>query len=69
MIEALSGLLIVAVVAVAVLVYLEVIDLSDLVGGVIQLIASAVKLIAGLLFALGAFFVWLVNRSRQQNKP
>ena len=68
MIELLSGLLIVSAVAIAVLVYLEVIDVTDIVNSVFQLIAGTIKLIATLSFALGAFVVWLVNCIRQQKK-
>ena len=68
MIELLSGLLVVAFVAFAVLVYLEVIDVTDIVNSVFQLIAGTIKLIAALSFALGAFVIWLVNRARQQKK-
>ena len=61
MFESLFGLLVVIVIIAAVLAYFEVIDLFELLGAV-------VKLIAALLFAVGAFFVWLVKRSRQEGK-
>jgi hypothetical protein len=61
MLESLFGLLIVIVIVAAVLAYFEVIDLFELLGAV-------VKLIAALVFAVGAFFVWLVKRSRQEGK-
>lgn len=55
MLESLFGLLVVFIIVAAVLAYFEVIDLFDLLAGII-------KLIAALLFAVGAFFVWLVKR-------
>jgi hypothetical protein len=68
MIESLSVLLVVAFLAFALLMYLEVIDVTDIVNSVFQLIAGMIKLIAALSFALGAFVIWLVNRARQQKK-
>jgi quinol-cytochrome oxidoreductase complex cytochrome b subunit len=59
--ESLLGLFVVFIIVAAVLAYFEVIDLFELLGAV-------VKLIAALLFAIGAFFVWLVKRSRQEGK-
>ena len=61
MLESLFGLLVVIIIVAAVLAYFEVIDLFELLGAV-------VKLIAALVFAVGAFFVWLVKRSRQEGK-
>jgi len=61
MLESLYGLLVVIILVAAVLAWFEVIDLFELLGGI-------VKLIAALLFAVGAFFVWLVKRSRQEGK-
>ena len=68
MLESLTGLLIVIAIAVAVLVYLEVIDVTDIVNSVFELVAGVIRLIAALSVALGAFVVWLVNRARQQKK-
>ena len=68
MLDPLLGVLVVIVLVVALLIYLEVIDVADIFGGLFQLMASAVRLTAGLLFALGAFFVWLVNRRRGEKK-
>ena len=61
MLESLYGLLVVIILVAAVLAWFEVIDLFELLSGV-------VKLIAALLFAVGAFLVWLVKRSRQEGK-
>lgn len=69
MLEWMYGSLALACIVVVLLVYFEAIDLSELIGGVLSLIGEAVKLIAGLLFALGAFFVWLVTRRRQEKRP
>lgn len=55
MLESLFGLLVVLIIVAAVLAFFEVIDLFDLLGGIVRLIAS-------LLFAVGAFFVWLIKR-------
>lgn len=62
--EALYGALGVALIVVLILVWLELIDFA----AVFELVAAIVRLIAGGLFALGAFFVWLVWRRRQENK-
>jgi amino acid transporter len=62
MLEWMYGLLVVAIIVALVLAYFEAIDLFELV-------ASVVQLIAGLLFAVGAFFVWLVTRRRQDKRP
>lgn len=59
MLEWMIGLLIVAAVIAKVLESLDLIDLFELVGG-------AFRLIAGLLFAVGAFFVYLATRRRGQ---
>lgn len=55
MLEWMIGLLIVAAVIAKVLESLDLIDLFELVGG-------AFKLTASLLFAAGAFFVYLTTR-------
>jgi hypothetical protein len=68
MIESLLGLLAIVALAGFVLVYLEVIDLTDVVTGLISLIGSALRLIAGFLFAVTAFFVWLVKRSGREKQ-
>jgi hypothetical protein len=60
MLEWMYGLLVVAIIVAVVLAYFEAIDLFELIGGVL-------KLTAGLLFAVGAFFVWLVTRRRQES--
>jgi hypothetical protein len=62
MFELMLAVLAPAIFVVAVLVYIEAIDLFDL-------IAAVVKLAAGLLFAVGAFFVWLVRRGCQEKRP
>jgi hypothetical protein len=62
MLEWTYGLLVVAIIVALVLAYFEAIDLFELVAAVVQLIA-------GLLFAVGAFFVWLVTRRRQDKRP
>ena len=62
MLEWMYGLLVVAIIVTLVLAYFEAIDLFELV-------AAVVKLLAGLLFAVGAFFVWLVTRRRQDRRP
>lgn len=62
MLEWMYGLLVVAIIVALVLAYFEAIDLFELVAAVVQLIA-------GLLFAVGAFFVWLVTRRRQDKRP
>jgi uncharacterized RDD family membrane protein YckC len=62
MLEWMYGLLVVAIIVALVLAYFEAIDLFELV-------AAMVQLIAGLLFAVGAFFVWLVTRRRQDKRP
>lgn len=68
MVEPLFGLLVVIILAVAVFVYLEVIDVGDMVVGIFQLVWAAVKLFAGMLFALSAFFVWLATRRSREKK-
>jgi len=68
MVELLFGLLIIIILAVVVLVYVEVIDLGDMVVGIFQLVWAAVRLLAGMLFALGAFFVWLATRRSREKK-
>jgi hypothetical protein len=68
MIEPLVGVLVVIILVVAVLVYLEAIDVGDMIVGLFQLVWLVVKLIAGGLFALGAFFVWLVMRNSREKK-
>ena len=55
MLETFYAVIVVFVVIAAVLAWFEVIDLFELLGAV-------VKLIAALLFAVGAFFVWLIKR-------
>jgi hypothetical protein len=62
MLEWMYGFLVVAIIVALVLAYFEAIDLFELV-------AAVVKLIAGLLFAVGALFVWLVTRRRQDKRP
>ena len=62
MLEWMYGLLVVAIIVALVLAYFEAIDPFELV-------AAVVKLIAGLLFAVGALFVWLVTRRRQDRRP
>ena len=61
MLEWMLGLLVLMIIIAVVLAYFEAIDLFDLIGGVL-------KLVAGLLFAVGAFFVWLVMRIRRQKQ-
>lgn len=68
MIESVLGLLAIIALAAFVLIYLEVIDLTDVVTGFISLIGSALRLTAGLLFAVAAFFVWLVKRSGREEQ-
>ena len=62
MLEWMYGFLVVAIIVAVVLAYFEAIDL-------LELVAAVVKLIAGLLFAIGAFFVWLVMQRRQDKRP
>jgi hypothetical protein len=69
MLEWMFGFLGVALAVVVVLVYFEAIDLADLIGGLLSLLGEVVRLIAGLLFAVVAFFVWLVKRSRSSREP
>ena len=69
MLEWTYGFLALASIVVVVLVYFEAIDVSELIGGVLTLIGEVVRLIAGLLFALGAFFVWLITRRRPERRP
>lgn len=59
MFEWMLGILVLAIVIAAVLAFFELIDLFDPIGGVL-------KLTAGLLFAVGAFFAWLVTRRRSE---
>ena len=62
MLELMLGLLVLAIIVAVVLVSFEAIDLFEL-------IAAVVKLAAALLFAVGAFFVWLVRRRGQEKRP
>ena len=57
------------VIIAVVLVYVEAIDLFELVAAIVRLAAEVVKLAAGLLFAAGAFLVWLVRRRGQEKRP
>ena len=68
MIEPLLGLLAIVALAGVVLVYLEVIDLGEVIMGFVSLIGSVLRLVAGLLFAVAAFFVWLVKRSGREKQ-
>jgi hypothetical protein len=68
MLELMLGILVLAIVIAAVLAFFELIDLFDLAGGVLRLIGEVVRLMAGLLFALAGFFVWLVRRQRPERK-
>lgn len=61
MLEWMLGLLIVAALIARILEFFELIDLFELIGG-------ALKLVAGLLFAVGAFFVYLVARRGREKK-
>lgn len=61
MFEWMLGLLTLAIVIAFVLAYLEVVD-------PFALLAEVVRLIAGLLFAIGAFFVWLVKQLRHEKR-
>ena len=61
MFESLLGLIFVIMLVGFVLAYFEVIDLFELIGAIL-------KLTAGLLFAVGAFFVWLVKRASQEKR-
>jgi hypothetical protein len=62
MLEWTSGFLVLVIIVAVVLAYFEAVDLFELIGGVL-------KLTAGLLFAVGAFFVWLVTRRGQEKRP
>jgi hypothetical protein len=66
MFEWMYALLAGAIIIVVVLAYFEVLDLSELIGGLLTLIGEVVRLIAGLLFALAALFVWLVRRGQKR---
>jgi hypothetical protein len=69
MLESVVALLVVVVLIALALAYFEMTDLLvELVGGVVRLIAEALRLIAGLLFAAGAFFVYLVTRRGREKE-
>ena len=72
MVEPLFGLLVIIILVVAVLVYLEAIDVGEMTVGIFQLLlqlaVAAVRLIAALLFALGTFFVWMATRRSREKK-
>jgi hypothetical protein len=80
MLEWLLGLLVLVIIIAAVLVYVEAIDLFDMVAAAVKLVASLlfavgalfvwlVTRLASLLFGVGVFFVWLVRRRRQEKRP
>jgi len=62
MLEWMYGFFAVVTIVAVVLAYFEAIDLFELIGGML-------KLVAGLLFAVGAFFVWLMTRRRREGRP
>jgi hypothetical protein len=62
MLEWMLGLLVLVTIVAAALAYFEAIDLFEL-------IAVVVKLAAALLFAAGAFLVWLVTRLGKEKRP
>jgi hypothetical protein len=65
MLEWMVALLVVAILIAQALDAFEVIDLSELVS---ELIGGALKLTANLLFAVGAFFVYLMTRRSHEKK-
>lgn len=69
MLELMWGALVLAIVVVVVLLYFEAIDPGELIAGLVRLVAEVVRLAAGLLFAAGAFFVWLVRRGGREKQP
>jgi hypothetical protein len=72
MFELMFGSLVVAGGVVVFLIYFELIDLADvfeLIFSILKLIVGALKVTAGLLFAVGAFFVYRMTRRGQDQKP
>jgi hypothetical protein len=61
MLEWTAVLLVVAILVARLLEVFEVVDLSEVVVGLLKLIAHA-------LFAVGAFFLWLMTRQRRQKQ-
>lgn len=61
MLEGMPGLLVLAIIVAKILEYLDMIDLFEVIVGMM-------KLTAGLLFAVGAFLVYLVTRRGPERK-
>jgi hypothetical protein len=61
MLEWMAVLLVVAILVAKLLEVFEVVDLSEVAFGLLKLTAHA-------LFAVGAFFVWLMTRQRRQRQ-
>ena len=66
MAEWMLGSLIVAALIAKILESLDLIDLSDVIEGVLRLVLGALKVVAGLLFAVGAFCVYLMTRRSEK---
>jgi hypothetical protein len=62
MLESVVALLVVVVLIALALAYFEMTDL------LVELVGGVVRLIAGLLFAAGAFFVYLVTRRGREKE-
>jgi hypothetical protein len=69
MFEAIVGLLVVLVLIAIALAYFEMTDLLvELVRGIFWLVGEVLRLTIGLVFAVGAFFAYLVNRRDREKK-
>jgi hypothetical protein len=67
MAEWMLGSLIVAALIAKILESLHLLDLSDVTEGIFSLILGTLKLVASLLFAVGAFCVYLTRRSEKKS--
>ena len=62
------GLFLVAILIVKFLEFFEVIDLFEVIIAVLNLIVAALRLIASLFVAVGAFLVYLIRRRGREKK-
>jgi hypothetical protein len=66
--ELMLGLLVVVALIAIAFLYFEIIDLTEIFVGALKLVGELLKLIAGLVFAVCAFFVYLVTRRGTEKK-
>jgi hypothetical protein len=66
--ELMLGLLVVVALIAIAFLYFEIIDLTEIFVGALKLVGELLKLIAGLVFAVCAFLVYLVTRRGREKK-